>query len=308
MKKIVLLIAIVALFSSACGGAKPNVPDTNAISTQIAATVNAALNVAAPTSAPATAPTTAPVVPPPASTKAANPPADNGGTFSPIVFSIGENSEKPIDAMNSFPDGVTMVYAIFSGVKMTDGQAWRHEWLYNGEVQPDLSTASTWDAATAGPGSVWWLTLYNDKGIRTGSWELKLYIGDKVVQSNQFTIEKNGEPDFGPISFAGGVDANDKPIDPVDISDPTFTHGITQTFAFFNGINVPQGTAWQSQWFFNGNQLDAKDHTWNFSPTEQNWLQFGSTDGSVMDAGTYELKLSIGGNVVNIGSFVVSSN
>ena len=320
MKKTIFLIAIVALFVSACsGGANPNVPNTNALSTQIAATVNAALNliptsvpvVAPPTKAPVVPPpaaTDAPVVPPPAATKApVNPPA-TGGSFTAIAFSIGEDNEKPVDELTTFPDGVTLVYAIFSGIQLTDGQAWRHEWYYNGELQEQLSDSSEWDASTAGPDAVWWLTIYNDVGIRTGAWELRLYVGDQMVQSDQFTVEKNGAPDFGPIIFAGGQQ-NDEPVDPVDVSDPYFASDTSKIYAFWSGINVPKGTAYTREWYRNGKRLQSKDDTWDFNPNEQNWVSFASTDATTpLTSGVYELKLLIDGSVVNIGSFVIGSN
>ncbi len=312
-----------SLWLAACNftpGGTVATPDTNALSTAIAATVNAALNLAQPTNPPPSVPTSAPIVPPTvapttapaapttAPAAATQAPVTNGsGSFSPITFAIGQNKEQPVDALASFPGGVTMIYAIFSGVNMKDGDTWRDEWYYNGTLQDNLSQTSTWDAATAGPNNVWWLTVYNPKGVRSGQWELKLYVGTNLVQSGQLTVEANVVPDFGPITFAGGVDKSDQPVNPVDVSDPTFPVTTTQVFAFFNGINVPSGTAWQTQWFLNDVAQDSKDHTWTFAPTEQDWLQFGSTGSSPLDPGTYELKLSINGTVVNIGSFVVAA-
>jgi hypothetical protein len=310
------LVTVLAILISACnftpGGSAPTV-DTNALSTQIAATVNAALNAVKPlaTSAPQLAPTDKPIVPPPAATKAPKPPPNSsGGSFSPIAFAIGENNDQPVDALDSFPGGVTLFYAIFSGVNMKDGDGWRYEWYLNGELQDQLSASDNWNASIAGPNSVWWLTIFNNlspDGIHSGEWELKLYVGDKLVQSGKVTIEANVEPDFGPITFAGGVDKSDKPVKPVDVNDPTFPAGTKEVYAFFNGINVPKDTSWQTEWFLNGVSQDSKDHTWSFAPTDQDWIQFGSTGSSPLAPGTYELKLSIDGTVVNIGSFVVSA-
>jgi hypothetical protein len=331
MKRLTLLAVLVALLSIACSlGGPATAPDANALSTQIAATVNAALNlvptskpvVVPPTKAPIVLPPTAtqepiappptatqkPIAPPPTATQEPSNPPASGGSFTPIVFSIGENDEKPVDTRIAFPDGVTMVYAIFSGVKLTDGQAWRHEWYYNGELQDQLSDSSTWDAATAGPDAVWWLTIYNKVGVRTGKWELRLYLGDNMVQSGQFTIEKNGEPDFGPITFSGGQE-NDQPVDPVDVSDPTFSADTAKVYAFWSGLNVPKGTAYTREWYLNGKLLQSKDDTWDFAPTDENWVSFASSNGTdPLTAGTYELKLLMDGNIVNIGSFVVTAN
>jgi hypothetical protein len=314
-KTLLSLLLGLSIWITACNftpGGTAAVPDTNALSTQIAATVNAALNLAKPTSPPTSVPTSAPIVPTPAPTNApvvaTKAPVPNGsGSFSPITFAIGQNNEQPVDALASFPGGVTMMYAIFSGVNMKDGDTWRNEWYYNGTLQDKLSQTSTWDAATAGANNVWWLTVYNPDGVRSGQWELKLYVGTNLVQSGQITVEANVEPGFGPITFAAGVDKSDKPVGLVDVSDPTFPVTTTEVYAFFNGINVPKDTAWQTQWFLNDAPQDSKDHTWSFAPTEQDWLQFGSTGSSPLAPGTYELKLSINGTVVNIGSFVVAA-
>ncbi|HZY45048.1 MAG TPA: hypothetical protein VFF70_09895 [Anaerolineae bacterium] len=307
MKKIGLLIIVVAMFVSACGGAQPNLPDTNALSTQIAATVKAAFN-SVTTSVPQLAATAKPIVPPAATQAPANPPPNSTASFSPITFAIGVENEQPVDAMDTFPSGVTKIYGVFSGINIKDGQAWRHEWLLNGESFPELSSGTTWKAAIAGVNSVWWITPSFPEGMDAGEWELRLYIGDQLVQSGKVTVEANVEPDFGPITFAGGVDTNDQPVDPVTVRKPTFAAGTKEVYAFFSGINVTADTDWQSEWFFNGKSLDSKNHAWNLSPNEENWIQFGSTSSSPLTPGTYELKLTIDGTVVNIGSFVVLAN
>lgn len=280
-------------------------PTPNALATQIAGSVAATVNAvnAEATSESIVPPTDLPTVQP-TEVQDNVPPAS--ASFSAITFAIGEHNEDPIDSMDSFPGGVTLVYAIFSGIDIKDGQAWSDQWYYNGELQSNLSKSSTWDAKTAGPNSIWWLTIYNDQGIRSGDWELKLYIDGKLVQHGQMTVEDNVQPDFGPITFAQNVDANDQPVDPVDVSDPAFSSGITTTYAFFNGINVPSGTTWSTEWDLNGSKLDGKDHTWQFGPNEQDWISFGGD--TPLDPGVYELKLFIDGQVVNIGSFVVASN
>ncbi|MBI3362421.1 MAG: serine/threonine protein kinase [Chloroflexi bacterium] len=247
------------------------------------------------------APTSVPTLPPIKTT------APGAGQFGPITFAVGVlNDETPVDPLDTFPDGVTIVYAFFDYSQMGSGQAWRTEWLRDGQVQSDIGKQSDW---TGGANGAWWVSLFNKDGIPTGQWQLKLYLDNQLQQSATFAVEPNPskQPDFGPITFAPDKDANEKPLNPVSVSDPTFPAGTINVYAFFDGIDVPQGTDWTSQWFLNGtSQTDPKSHSWTFAPNENEWLSFGNKDGSALEAGTYELKLVIGSRLVNVGTFIVS--
>jgi len=228
------------------------------------------------------------------------------GKFGPIKFSVGVlNDEQAIDPLTTFPDGVTLMYAVFDYSGMTKDENWRTEWKLNGEVQPDLVNNDTWKGDASGS---WWVSIYNDKGIRTGEWELNLYIGDTLQQSAKVTVEANpaGQPDFGPITFSPDKTDKDTPANPLDVSKPVLPAGTTTVYAFFDGISVPKGTTWTSHWFHNGDSAsDPKTHTWDFGPNENNWISFGSTDNSPLESGTYELQLSIGSNVVNVATYIM---
>jgi hypothetical protein len=315
MKKIVFLIAVAALFVSACGGgAQPTVPDANALSTQIAATVNAALSVVLPTSAPVA--TKAPIATPapaptatPAPAAATGTPSSSGdASFSPITFAMGvaDNCD-PIDALDTFPSGVTGIYYIFSGINMQDGQTYNIKWYINGKLQTEMSHDVTWDASkVCSNGKYWRQIWYTSGGIETGNWEVKLSIDNQLAQSGQFTIEADTAPDFGPITFAGGQ-KNDKPVNPVDASDPTFPADTIKVYAFWDAINVPKGTAYTREWYFNGKLQVSNDDTWDLPPTDHDYSSFSYDDKLPLDPGTYELKLLIESKVVNIGSFIVSA-
>ena len=137
---------------------------------------------------------------------------------------------------------------------------------------------------------------------------MNLYIDDQLRQSGTVTVEAYGlkEPSFGPITFASDVSQDDKPVDPVAASDPTFPAAVGTVYAFFDGLSVPKGTEWTSQWFYNdAPSTDPKSHTWELGPNEGNWINFKSTNDSPLDAGVYELQLTIGVKVVNLGTFVI---
>jgi hypothetical protein len=155
---------------------------------------------------------------------------------------------------------------------------------------------------------VWWLSVFNERGIHTGEWQLNLYVGDQLLQSGKFTVDAYaaGEPSFGPIVFAQDVSKDDKPVKPVEAADPTLPAGVSTVYAFFSGIGVPTGAEWTSQWFYNDAPVtDPKSHTWDFGPNEQDWINFKNTDDSPLDAGIYELRLTINSKQVNLGTFIV---
>jgi hypothetical protein len=228
------------------------------------------------------------------------------GQFGPITFSVGVlNDETPIDPLNTFPDGVTLVYAVFDYSGMTDGETYRTEWKLDGKAQPDLVHDSQWKGGSSG---TWWVSVFSDKGIRTGEWQLNLYLGDKLQQSGKITVTPNptGQPDFGPITFATDKDSKDKPVNPLSVDSPILPKDTTTVYAFFDGISVPKGTAWTSHWFHNGESASTpKDHSWDFGPNENDWISFGSTDNTPLTSGTYELQLSIGSTLVNVATYIM---
>jgi len=327
MKKNFVALMCVVLIITACGGgapAAPPTPDTNALATQVAGNIFATQTAAAPQATATSKPivivrpsatpqpiaTAQPQATPAPQATAISVPAPAGtGSFGEITFAAGVlNEEVPIDAGNSFPEGVTMIYAIFNGTDLKDGDAWRSEWLLDGKVQSKLTADHSWDAKAAGGRGAWWLSVFNDQGIHTGEWQLNLYVGDQLVQSGTMTIEPYAvdEPSFSPIVFAQNVTKDDKPVKPVEVSDPTLPVGTKTVYAFFQGINVPSNTTWTSQWFYNDSPAtDPKEHTWDFGPNEQDWINFKNTDDSPLEPGVYELKLTIDSKVVNAGIFII---
>jgi len=228
------------------------------------------------------------------------------GQFGPITFSAGVlNDETAVDPLTTYPDGVTLVYAVFDYSGLQDGAAWRVEWKHDGQVQPDLTQKKQWKGGASGN---WWVSIFNPDGIKTGDWELDLYLGDALQQTATATIEPNpsGQPDFGPVTFAPDKDAQDKPVNALSVSSPILPPKTSLVYAFFDGIDVPQGTTWTSQWFRNGDSItDPKTHTWSFGPSDNDWISFGSTDNTPLVSGTYELKLNIGSRLVNLATYIM---
>ena len=241
-----------------------------------------------------------------AASRTVGPTSPAGAGFGRITIATGVlDDTKPVSARTSFPDGVTIVYAVFPYNGLKDGQNWRTEWLRDGQVQSSIGREKPWSDGAAG---TWWVSIFNEDGISPGKWQLNLYLDNRLQQSAQFTVEANpqAKPDFGPIMFAPDVDSNDNPVKPLPVDDPTFETGTSTIYAFFNAVNIPQGTEWTSQWFYNGQpDTQPKSHQWDFGPQEGTWLQLYQDGSGALDPGVYELRLSIGGQLVSLGACVI---
>ncbi|MBI5567330.1 MAG: hypothetical protein HY870_20695 [Chloroflexi bacterium] len=321
MKQSLVVLMCLVIIITACGGgaAASPTPDVNALATQVASSIFATQTAAAPKEAPKATSAPKPTAEPQATdVPAAQPTPKTAGalntpSFGDIVFaaSVLLDNETPVDVRSAFPEGVTLIHAVFAGKGLKTGDIWRSEWLLDGEVLPDLVSDHEWDTKAAGGRGVWWITVYNDEGISPGDWQLNLYVDDQLLQSGTFTVEPYalGEPTFGPIVFAPDVSKNDEPIDPADVSDPFLPAGTRTAYAFFSGINMASGTEWASQWFYNDEPAtDPKLHTWDLGETEQNWISFFNTDDSPLEAGVYELQLTVGDRLVNLSTFILPEN
>lgn len=231
--------------------------------------------------------------------------------FGTITFGAGvRGDEFPIDPLIIFPEGVTIVYAFFDYHDMTDGEAWRTEWFRDGVAQPNVNKQGTWQGGASG---TWWVSVFNDQGITPGNWELNLYLSDTLQQTAAFTIVAHtaGAPDFGAITFGEGERGNE-PINPIKHDVPTFPTAPKQVYAFFDAADMPKGTQWSSEWYYNGERAFAPNvREWDSKPSEHNWWIkcdascFGRNENDPLPSGAYELKLKIGAEVSSIGTFIV---
>jgi hypothetical protein len=137
-------------------------------------------------------------------------------------------------------------------------------------------------------------------------WQFNFYIDNRIATTGKMTVEPAGQPNFTSIVFAGGKDANDQPINPAPSGSPRIDAGITRLYAFFDGVSVPSGTQYSTQWMFNGKSLtDKKSYNWSLQPNENNFLSIFNTDGTPLEAGTYELKLWMGTRLVKLAAVAV---
>jgi len=104
--------------------------------------------------------------------------------FGPIVFAEGvAEDNKPINPTTTFPAGITMVYGIFNYEGLKDGLEWTYTWYRDGELE--ATRTEIWKSGEEGSA---WVNLWNDAGLPSGNYELRLYLGDKLLQSGTFVI------------------------------------------------------------------------------------------------------------------------
>ena len=107
-------------------------------------------------------------------------------TFGEITFaeSVSED-DQPINPMTEFPTGVTRIFGVFEFQGMSDGWQWSAIFFRNGEEY--ASASWEWDHGVNG---MTFADLYypDGKALGSGDYELKLFVGDKLLQSGNFRI------------------------------------------------------------------------------------------------------------------------
>jgi hypothetical protein len=222
-------------------------------------------------------------------------------TFAPVVVGTDSNF-KAADAAAKFPEGIAKIYALFAVDAPLKAPQWRYEFHLNGQRQSNMSGYG-WDITQ--PGATW-TSIFSGNGLDTGDWEFRLFIGDRVAQTAKFTIEKRqtGAPFFAVIRFAED-NRSDSPVN-VHAPNVSFKAGTKKVWAFFDAGNLPKGTNWKWEWYRDGERVPnlggAKG--WEGNPSEKDWWLNISDDGGLR-GGIYELKLYVGDQVAQIGTFIV---
>ena len=97
---------------------------------------------------------------------------------------------KPVDAAQTFSEGITKIYGIFDYEGMEDGRAYTHVWMHEGG--DSLSNDEVWSGGRQGQG--WWVRLEKDDGIVPGGYTLQLYVEGELIQEGVFTVEAAAAP------------------------------------------------------------------------------------------------------------------
>jgi dipeptidyl aminopeptidase/acylaminoacyl peptidase len=104
---------------------------------------------------------------------------------------------------------------------------------------------------------------------------------------------------FGPITFAAEV-SNDKPVNPTT----TFPAGTTKIYAFFDFQGMSNGLDWTRVWLAQGNEIGRNTEKWAGGQQGTWWV--GITNESGFVTGSYELRLYVGTQLLQIGTFTIS--
>ena len=135
-----------------------------------------ATETVAPTLAPTATqvPTTAPTPTPPSP------------GFGPITFARDKtDANEPIDPTSTFPAGTLRVYALFDYEGMSPELEWGRTWYRDGEEY--VAKTASWTGQEDGTWSLW-LFRTNGDALVPATYELRLYIEGKQVQSATFVI------------------------------------------------------------------------------------------------------------------------
>lgn len=107
------------------------------------------------------------------------------------------------------------------------------------------------------------------------------------------------EPQITSLAFASAIDEYGNPIGVTDIYPP----GTTEVYAVFSYEGLDGVTEYEPVYYLNG-QVDASEPlALDGEPSGQTWLRRYADDG--LAAGTYELELYVGDELLAAGTFIV---
>ncbi len=208
--------------------------------------------------------------------------------FSDLVFGDGQNSGYLL------PAGGQQVQGDFSYQNMTTQTKWSYIWYYEGQ-----KVASGDGTALNGKGDMS-VYLKNSKGLPAGKYRLELLISSKMAATADLVLGGGGGDLFGPITFAEGVDKNDKPVKP----GTAFESGLAALYAFFDYQGMQDGMEWTRRWYLDGEVVVDVDDTWDGGDEGNWWVGINNKPNALPD-GTYQLELLVQGNVVQEGTCTI---
>jgi hypothetical protein len=203
--------------------------------------------------------------------------------------------------MTRFPEGVAEVFGVFPFGGMRNGTSVRREWCLDGYLY--AGGTYTWEHGENG--NSWW-GLYEDSGLPTGSYELRLYIAGQLAQYGAFTVVQRqaGAPFFGTIRFAEGMQ-NNLPVN-LHKQAQHFKAGTKMVYAFYSGGNLTSGLTIKREVYRDGTLFSAPlVAPWPGGAMDNLWTGITQKDDQPLTSGTYEIKLYINDQLVQLGTFVV---
>jgi DNA-directed RNA polymerase subunit RPC12/RpoP len=235
-------------------------------------------------------PTNAPTpVPLPSAT-----PTEVAPTFELVAFAPDvTDDDEPINPGTTFPAGTTKVYTIFNFSGMKDGVTYDAYWYRDG--QEELHKSWEWSLGENGTS---WVNIFNDDGLTSGNYELKVYVGEQLFLSGQFTIEAGFTGTVSNVRFALTKSDDDLPLGIGDV----FPYGITEVYVFFDYANLGAETDVESTWLRDG-QTEASGAV--DLPQESGDYRIRFYNDEPLLAGNYEWQLTVAGTKAAGGSFSI---
>lgn len=108
--------------------------------------------------------------------------------FGPIRFAEGIQDGKPVNLhtrVQKFKFGIKELYGFYDGGNLTPGMTIRWEWYRDGVIYIEPQSASWSGGATENL----WNSLVEDRPLQAGTYTLKLYINNQLVQIGAHVIE-----------------------------------------------------------------------------------------------------------------------
>jgi hypothetical protein len=112
-------------------------------------------------------------------------------SFGVIRFAEGIQDGKPVNThrpIDDFKVGTTQVYAFFDATNMTKQTIWKSVWSRDGSQIEGTGETRTWGGNPSEKD--WYVRFFDDKSLAPGTYVLKLYIDDRLVQLGTFIIQK----------------------------------------------------------------------------------------------------------------------
>jgi len=227
-------------------------------------------------------------------------PSEAGARIGSIIFALDvTEDDEPINPGTAFPAGTTMVYAIFAYEGIERGTTFKYIWYLDGEE--DVGDADMWESAESG---TYWVNLYNDDGLVSGTYELQLFVEDRLVQTGSFAIggapaKGDGAPIIGSITFATALTDDDEPINPGRVFPP----GTTYVYGVFEYSGMPADAEFRYVYYRDGEEDVGNALIWTHDSDGTYYVYIYNDDGVI--PGSYELFLYVDGVLLQESSFIV---
>jgi tetratricopeptide (TPR) repeat protein len=122
-------------------------------------------------------------------------------------------------------------------------------------------------------------------------------VARQIIESVEFAPV---EPRIGAITFATDVTADSEPLDPAT----TFPAGALQVYGVFEYADIYPGMTFGFAWRLNGEPVYSDTVTWaGDASSGRTWVNVDHDEG--LASGSYELRLSVNGALLQTGSFVI---